>query len=121
MFARGLARTVKALSGKKIVIVASVPEVGWPVPAVLAREKLADKMRIAPPSQDAYFERQKFVLATFARLQRNDGVVIVYPHKVLCRTGECAVSLNGIPLYRDEHHLSVYGARQLTPLFMGAL
>ena len=121
VFARGLARTVKALAGKKIVIVASVPEIGWPVPAVLAREKLADKMRIAPPSTDAYFERQKFVLATFAALQRKDGVTIVYPHEVLCRSGACAVSLNGIPLYRDEHHLSVYGAHQLTALFMDAM
>ena len=121
VFARGLARTVKALAGKKIVIVASVPEIGWPVPAVLAREKLADKMRIAPPSTDAYFERQKFVLATFAELKRQDGVTIVYPHEVLCRSGACEVSLNGIPLYRDEHHLSVYGARLLTPLFQSAM
>jgi peptidoglycan/LPS O-acetylase OafA/YrhL len=121
VFARGLARTVKALAGKKIVIVASVPEIGWPVPAVLAREKLADKTRIAPPSEDAYFERQKFVLATFKQLHRSDGVTIVYPHDVLCRSGTCAVSLNGIPLYRDEHHLSVYGALQLTPLFSAAM
>ena len=121
VFARGLARTVKALAGKKIVIVASVPEIGWPVPAVLAREKLADKLRRAPPSADAYFARQKFVLATFAQLQRSDGVTLVYPHAVLCRGGVCAVSLNGIPLYRDEHHLSVYGALQLTPLFSRAM
>jgi hypothetical protein len=121
VFARGLARTVKALAGKKIVIVASVPEIGWPVPAVLAREKLADKMRIAPPSADAYFQRQKFVLSTFDQLRRSDGVTIVYPHEVLCRSGACAVSLNGIPLYRDEHHLSVYGARLLAPLFQEAM
>jgi peptidoglycan/LPS O-acetylase OafA/YrhL len=121
VFARGLARTVKALAGKKIVIVASVPEIGWPVPAVLAREKLAAKTRIFPPSTDAYFDRQKFVLATFAQLQRDDGVTIVYPHEVLCRSGTCAVSQDGIPLYRDEHHLSVYGARQLAPLFSAVL
>jgi peptidoglycan/LPS O-acetylase OafA/YrhL len=121
VFARGLARTVKALAGKKIVIVASVPEIGWPVPAVLAREKLADKMRIAPPSTDAYLQRQKFVLSTFDQLRRSDGVTMVYPHEVLCRSGACAVSLNGIPLYRDEHHLSVYGARLLAPLFQDAM
>jgi hypothetical protein len=120
VFARGLARTVKALAGKKIIIVASVPEIGWPVPAVLARERLA-KMHVAPPKEDAYLERQKFVMATFAQLQRDDGVVLIYPHQVLCGSGECAVSRNGIPLYRDEHHLSVYGALQLTPLFSNAM
>ncbi|MGB8365037.1 MAG: acyltransferase family protein [Rhizomicrobium sp.] len=121
VFARGLERTVKALAGKKVVIVASVPEIGWPVPAVLARQKLAAKARIFPPSADAYLDRQKFVLATLARLRRDDGVSVVYPHKVLCRSGSCEVARDGIPLYRDEHHLSVFGARQLTVLFSAAL
>ena len=121
VFARGLARTIKALAGKKIVIVASVPEIGWPVPAVLAREKLAARTRIDPPNEDAYLQRQKFVMATFAQLERSDGVTLIYPHEVLCQTGKCAVSRNGIPLYRDEHHLSVYGALQLTPLFSHAM
>lgn len=122
VFARGLERTVKALAGKKIVIVASVPEIGWPVPAVLAREKLAAKTLVFPPSEEVYFDRQKFVMTTFAHLQHDDGVVVVYPHEILCAEGGvCAVSRNGIPLYRDEHHLSVYGALQLTPLFSAAL
>ncbi len=121
VFARGLGRTVKALSGKKIVIVASVPEIGWPVPAVLAREKLASSVRIFPPKEDVYLDRQKFVMATFARLERNDGVVVIYPHEVFCSSGVCEVSLEGVPLYRDEHHLSVFGARLLTPLLSAAL
>jgi hypothetical protein len=45
---------------------------------------------------------------------------VLYPHRVLCANGSCDVALNGIPLYRDEHHLSVFGARQLTPLMRGA-
>ncbi len=116
VFARGLERTVKALSGKKIVIVASVPEIGWPVPAVLAREKLASSVRIFPPKEDAYLGRQKFVMATFDELKQDDGVIVIYPHEVLCGSGVCKVSQDGIPLYRDEHHLSVFGARLLTPL-----
>jgi peptidoglycan/LPS O-acetylase OafA/YrhL len=121
VFARGLERTVKALTGKKVVIVASVPEIGWPVPAVLAREALSDETRISPPREAAYFDRQRFVLATLSRLKRDEGVSVVYPHEVLCRNGACAVSLNGKPLYRDEHHLSVFGAHQLSPLFSAAL
>jgi peptidoglycan/LPS O-acetylase OafA/YrhL len=121
VFARGLARTVAALGGKKVIVVASVPEIGWPVPAVLAREKLAAKTSVFPPTEETYLARQKFVMATFARLHQEDGVAVVYPHEILCRGGVCAVSLNGIPLYRDEHHLSVFGARQLTPLIGAVL
>lgn len=118
VFARGLARTVGALesSGKKVVIVASIPEIGWPVPAVLARRALAQDMQSVAPQLGDYLQRQKFVLATFAELQRQSGASVLYPHRILCATGRCEVALNGVPLYRDEHHLSVFGAKQLIPM-----
>src|SRR5581483_2628778 len=45
VFLRGLERTVSALTaaGKKVILVGSVPEIGWPVPTVLARRSLAGK------------------------------------------------------------------------------
>ncbi|MGH6889853.1 MAG: acyltransferase family protein [Rhizomicrobium sp.] len=118
VFGRGIARTVGELSklGKKVVLVASVPEIGFPVPAVLARRALAKETgKIAPPVRD-YFRRQKYVLTTFAGLQKQYGVEVLYPHRILCATGTCEIARRGIPLYRDGHHLSVFGARQLSPL-----
>jgi peptidoglycan/LPS O-acetylase OafA/YrhL len=122
VFARGLERTVRALvgAGKKVVLVASVPEVGYPVPPMLARAKMADPNAKLSTSAALYRERQKFVLATFARMQRRYGVQIVYPDRVLCDSAACSVALNGRPLYRDAHHLSVFGAKQLTPLLAAA-
>jgi hypothetical protein len=64
----------------------------------------------------AYRERQKFVLSTFAQMNRRYGAQIVYPDRVLCGGTACRVALNGRPLYRDAHHLSVFGAKQLAPL-----
>ena len=72
------------------------------------------------PSLGVYLQRQKFVLATFARVNGKNGAKVLYPHRVLCATGTCEVALNGVPLYRDEHHLSVLGARQLTSLMQQA-
>jgi hypothetical protein len=122
VFVRGIARTVGELKkhGKTVIIVASVPEIGWPVPAVLARRALAQDTGLVAPPVDAYLQRQKFVLATFAGLQRQYGATVLYPAHILCATGTCEVALNGIPLYRDEHHLSVLGARQLVPLLAKA-
>ncbi|HEY5046877.1 MAG TPA: acyltransferase family protein [Rhizomicrobium sp.] len=123
VFARGLERTIRALTqaGKKVILVASIPEVGWPVPAVLARRALARDRGTVSVSFAAYMQRQSFVLAVFSRMHRLYGVTVIYPHEALCANGSCAVSLNGIPLYRDEHHLSVYGALRLEPLLKGIL
>ncbi|MBV8799426.1 MAG: acyltransferase [Alphaproteobacteria bacterium] len=118
VFYRGLHRTVQALSraGKKVVLVASVPEVGFPVPAYLARAKMADPDAKLTMSAAAYRERQKFVLWALAQMHRRYGAQVVYPDRVICQGDTCRVALNGRPLYRDAHHLSVFGAKQLTPL-----
>ncbi|HEX4080284.1 MAG TPA: acyltransferase family protein [Rhizomicrobium sp.] len=118
VFLRGLERTVGELRnrGKKVVIVAAIPEIGWPVPAVLARRALAEDTGAVAPGVGAYLQRQQFVLASLARLQHQYGATVLYPHRILCATGTCEVALRGIPLYRDEHHLSVFGAKQLVPM-----
>jgi peptidoglycan/LPS O-acetylase OafA/YrhL len=123
VFERGLERTVQALtrSGKKVVIVASVPEIGWPVPAVLARRALARDRTNVDPALANYLHRQRFVLDELARMHKLYGVTVIYPHEILCSADACQVALNGVPLYRDEHHLSVYGARLIEPLLAGTL
>lgn len=124
VFERGLERTVRALTsaGKKVVLVASVPEIGWPVPAVLARRALAgEDLDDVAPGMDVYLLRQRFVLQAFARMQKLYGVTVIYPQQALCSNGRCNVAVNGVPLYRDEHHLSVYGALKLQPLLAGIL
>ncbi len=118
VFYRGLDRTVTALThaGKTVILVASVPEVGFPVPAYLAHARMADPDAKLTTSTAAYRERQKFVLWAFAQMHRRYGAEVVYPDRVLCSASVCKVALNGRPLYRDAHHLSVFGAKQLTPL-----
>lgn len=118
VFYRGLDRTVRALAraGKKVVLVASVPEVGFPVPAVLARARMADPNAKLSTSAAVYRERQRFVLWAFADMHRRYGAQVIYPDRVLCKGGFCKIALGGRPLYRDGHHLSVFGASQLAPL-----
>jgi hypothetical protein len=118
VFYRGLDRTVRLLTraGKKVILVASVPEVGFPVPAYLARAKMADPDAKLTTSAAVYGERQKFVLWAFAQMHKRYNTEIVYPDRVLCRGGTCQVALKGRPLYRDAHHLTTFGAKQLMPL-----
>ncbi|MGD0143724.1 MAG: acyltransferase family protein [Rhizomicrobium sp.] len=123
VFARGLERTVRALvhAGKKVVLVASVPEIGWAVPPVLARLRFANNYGTPSLAKARYLQRQSFVLDELAHLKTAYNVTVVYPDRILCATGACEVTLNGLPIYRDAHHLTVPGAKQLEPLFEQAL
>jgi len=70
------------------------------------------------PEEDFDF-RQRVTRPLFHALAARPGVTVIHPSDVLCGDGRCKVAMNGIPLYRDEHHLSVYGARKLEPLLTG--
>ena len=118
MFYRGLDRTVAALTraGKKVILVASVPEVGFPVPAYLARARMADPDAKLATSAAVYRERQKFVLWAFAQMQQTLRRGDRLSRSGAVQAGACDVALNGRPLYRDAHHLTTFGAKQLAPL-----
>ena len=103
------------------MIVASVPEIGWAVPPVLARLRFADNYGTPTLAKSLYLKRQSFVLDELAHLKSVYNVTIVYPDQVLCPANSCEVALDGLPIYRDEHHLTVKGAKQLEPLFEQAL
>jgi peptidoglycan/LPS O-acetylase OafA/YrhL len=118
VFARGLERLVAQLTGegKKVVIIASVPEVGWPVPETLARIRLFHLDRDISPPLPTYLERQRSAFTVFEDVREKYGVTIVYPHRVLCPSGRCMVALQGVPIYADSHHLNYLGAKALAPL-----
>ena len=123
VFARGLERLIRTLSEhhKKVVIVASVPEIGWAVPETIARVVLFHLDRDIRPTTAEYRTRQVFVSKVLDYLHTRYGAQIIYPDSILCRRGYCNVQQNGVPLYRDADHLTPKAARLLTPLFNKAL
>ncbi|GAA0542467.1 peptidoglycan/LPS O-acetylase OafA/YrhL [Rhizomicrobium palustre] len=124
IFARGLKRTVDALraGGKQVLLVGPVPEIGWTVPQVLARlaQEHREHVVVSPPAKK-FYEREAEVLPLFHAMAEQQGVSAVFPHDYLCKSGRCAVRKEGIPLYKDEHHLSDYGAKKLEPLLDKAI
>ena len=121
LFARVLERTVRTLAaaGKKVVLVAPVPEIGVPVPETLARIVLQHRKDDIRPTLAAYRTRQAAVLADLAYLHVKYGAAIVDPARVLCAGGRCAVEKDSRPLYVDHHHLSVFGATGVSGAFAG--
>ena len=123
VFVRVLTRTVEALqrAGKKVVLVDPIPEVGVAVPEALARAALGRGGGDIRLTTAAYYARAGDVRADFDALRESYGVTIVDPAQLLCREGRCAVEAQGRPLYVDHHHLSVFGADRLSPLFQQVL
>lgn len=119
VFARSLHESVATLRklDKRVWIVASVPEVGWNVPSVLARSVRFGHQPPPAPSQARFEARQAFVEATLAELDALPGVTVLRPAAVLCPGDRCEVVRDGRPLYFDTHHLSLTGAALLEPMF----
>ncbi len=66
----------------------------------------------------AEFERREAIPnATFAALGRRYPVRFLDPGKLLCDARLCRVERDGMPLYRDNHHLNRAGAVFVMPAF----
>ncbi len=118
VFANGLDALVAKLTAdhKKVVIVSSVPEIGWPVPETLARIAVTRSTIDIRPTLAEFRARQAAVLKVFDDLHRKYGAVIVYPDSILCASGRCMVENDGLPIYIDPDHLNAAGARLLAPI-----
>ena len=110
----GLAAALASMDApsRRIVILGGVPEIGWDVPTtLLARLRLGLPAPELPPT-NAIMSRQRAaddVLQRFA----NPGKVDVLPVVPLLCGDRCPVALDGRPLYVDDNHLSVFGARDV--------
>ena len=110
---RALMRTVAQLleMDRKVVIIASVPEVGSPVPKVVANNLFWGKSFDIRPVFSEFMLRQKTSNAIFSSIKATyPDVNIVYPAEVLCDTSHCRIMDGYNPLYFDDDHLSDDGA-----------
>jgi len=113
IFVRALDRTVAALKGRQVVLVMPVPEAWVSVPEALARAALYGQTPTVASSAADYAARQGPARAALA----GQGARLVDPASLLCGPVSCRVEADGRPLYFDNHHLSVFGALRLEPLF----
>lgn len=119
LFTRKIEETVDRLSGRGIrtVLVYPVPETGYDIPSTLLRlsTRGADLSEFKRPV-DYYWSRNRPIFAALDAVQ-GDRVARVYPHTRLCGERDCIVSKDRKPLYRDDDHLSDFGAALVAPLF----
>lgn len=113
--------TFDRLADRQVVVLFSTPEFDAIVPNALA---LTKRFGVEMPvmKRDAYEERQKQVRNIFAEvLKGRHNVEVLEPAAILCASGICKTTLDGMPIYSDTNHLTESGARLIAPLFEPAL
>jgi len=120
----GLARTIARLHrlGKQVVVVRTIPEVGYDVPSAyfVAHVTGRDANAILAPARADYRRRTAEVKALLARIAAQQAVAFVDPARYLC-SDACPVVRSGQLMYRDDDHLSTFGSRYLAAAFHDVL
>ena len=102
--------------GKKVILIYPFPEMGWSVPEHLI--KLLKKNSELLPSDGSvsyavFKERNESAYKALDNIGEHPRLYRVYPESVFCNTSvenRCIAHLGGVPLYRDDDHLSKAGA-----------
>jgi peptidoglycan/LPS O-acetylase OafA/YrhL len=116
----GLEKTLRFLTdrGIRAVFVNQVPEIGWNVPSTLARERLfGHNVSGAAPTLEDYRKRQFKMSRIVDELDPLYSFKVVDVASALCARTRCLMEKDGYSLYKDDDHLSIYGASFLSDLF----
>jgi len=121
LFTTGLERTIQTLLSmdRKVVIVAPLPEIGYDVPSAnfIASRTGRDINEIIAPSLVEYQTRNQKTFAILKTFEEKYAIQIVEPWESLCQNNICRVAIDGIPLYSDDDHLSVFGSELISYVF----
>ena len=120
VFLPGFAAAIDRLqaAGKRVVVVYPVPGMDRNVPLTLAKVKLlgGDPEAVALP-RAVYDSRNAAYLNNLDWLVAERQAGLVRPSDRLCDTRRCYADIDGTPVYFDDNHLSMRGARLIAPLF----
>ncbi|MEQ6916868.1 acyltransferase family protein [Halomonas aquatica] len=103
----------------RIVIVYPVPEVGWDVPAYLARKTLleGESSALLSTSHQVYLDRSANARDYLDAIPDNENLLRVRPAELYCDNfipDRCIAQLpDGRPLYFDDDHPNEIGARMI--------
>lgn len=116
---RALQRTVEKLRDldRKVVLMNQVPDVGHNVESIsfIAEIRNRNVNELIAPSLESYINHNKPVKRLFDKLQ--NSIEIVEPYKLLCDDKKCDVQRGTSLLYKDDNHLSSYGAKKISAIF----
>jgi peptidoglycan/LPS O-acetylase OafA/YrhL len=116
-------------AGKRVILIYPIPEAGFDVPKTMARRFLESKgqreqEQELSTSYAVFVARNQDTFAALDAIPSSQWLVRVKPSEILCNkyvNERCSASLDGVPLYYDDDHLSNSGAELVVPEIMEAL
>lgn len=117
VFDRSLRRTIELLKGKRIHIVAYIPEQPIDPPRTLALCIYLGRVCPIGIPRAQYEQRQSFIHNVIDRLADTNDVRVIDVGSKLCSETGCKVVDGDKMLYSDDNHLSLTGAMFIKDLF----
>src|SRR5690606_19591102 len=106
---------------RPVWIMRPTPVMPADISSVMGREKLINRdMNLSLPRKK-YDERNAYIWDLQDKAALQCGIHILDPIEILCDATRCIAEHSGLPIYRDDDHLSEYGNRLLEPMFKSML
>lgn len=107
----------KFSENNEVYVTRPIPEFPVNVPKILVHREI---MRSSTPlkiTREAHIKRSRLAWEAQDEAAKKCGIKILDTTNFFCDQKICYSENKGIPLYFDDDHLNLYGARILTPLF----
>lgn len=102
---------------RAVYMVRPTPELKLHVPSAMGRALIVGKSRRISIDLNEYNERNQLAWQAQDIAAEKCGVKILNPLSSLCDDSKCWGDENGMPIYRDDDHLSISGSQKLIPMF----
>ena len=104
----------------KVYVFYPIPELRKSITSLLANAWVSggEYENVHGATRKFYEDRNEIIINFFKSKSYPENVIFIEPAKYYCNDTACFASLNGVPLYFDDDHPSVTGARLLVnPIF----
>lgn len=121
LFSRGLEQTILTLQamGKRVALITQVPEMRHHVRLAFWAANLTGRNAgdLIAVSADDYRERSSTGLSILEALAERHDVPLLRVDSLLCDNSRCRGTQDGVALYTDEDHLSLYGSEYVRSVY----
>ncbi len=118
VFAKSVQNMVSRLlaAGKTIWVIGPTPAAVTDIPFAMARSIAFGQ---SPPNQmpvSVFSERSRYFFKILDQDVALGRIIMTRPDNTLCDKSSCIYELNGNPIYRDNHHLSLFGSLSMVDI-----